>query len=62
MDTDRKGGPVFQGPILDFPMGGRLDYSAPWQFLYFFSDPQGQGLLRGTRPQVAGSWGFASAF
>src|SRR5690606_37857221 len=29
----------------------------PWQCLYFFPDPQGQGALRETLPQVAGSFG-----
>ncbi len=33
----------------------------PWQCLYFLPEPQGQGALRGTLPQVAGSFGSICA-
>lgn len=33
----------------------------PWQCLYFFPDPQGQGALRGVAAQVEGSAGSTSA-
>ena len=33
----------------------------PWQCLYFLPDPQGQGSLRPTRPQLEGSFGSRSA-
>src|SRR5690606_29992848 len=40
-----------------FSMSCRQATSAPWQCLNFLPDPQGQGSLRLTRPQVAGSFG-----
>lgn len=33
----------------------------PWQCLYFFPDPQGQGALRGVAAQVEGSFASTSA-
>jgi hypothetical protein len=37
-------------------------YTLPWQYLYFLSDPQGQGALRGVAAQVSGRLGsMASA-
>ena len=33
---------------------GRLNVSRPWQCLYFLPEPQGQGALRGTLPQLEG--------
>ena len=33
----------------------------PWQCLYFFPDPQGQGALRGVAAQVEGSFGSTAA-
>ncbi len=33
----------------------------PWQCLYFFPEPQGQGALRGVAPQVEGSFASTSA-
>ena len=37
----------------------RLRPITPWQCLNFLPEPQGQGSLRPTRPQLVGSFGFA---
>lgn len=46
------------------PAAARLSadaYARPWQCLYFFPEPQGQGALRGVAAQVEGSFGSTSA-
>ena len=40
--------------------GSRRQASTPWQCLYFLPDPQGQGSLRPTRPQLSGLFGSRS--
>lgn len=38
----------------------RVQANLPWQCLYLRPEPQGQGSLRPTRPQVVGSFGSRS--
>ena len=61
-------GPIARAPAAGLPgqarpwIKGKAYSSLPWQCLYFLPEPQGQGLLRETLPQVAGALGSRPAF